>query len=57
MNIADMRFPRQLEADGSGEIIRGELMARTSKLWAGSTIDVPAQSRHDVVGTFYMCKD
>ena len=41
MNISDMRFPRQLEADGSAEIIRGELMARTSKLWAGSEIDVP----------------
>ena len=41
MNISDMRFPRQLEADGSVEIIRGELMARTSKLWTGSKIDVP----------------
>jgi len=41
MNISDMRFPRQLEADGSAEIIRGELMARTSKLWTGSEIDVP----------------
>ncbi len=41
MNIADMRFPRQLEAEGSAEIIRGELMTRTSKLWAGGKIDVP----------------
>ena len=41
MNISDMRFPRQLEADGSAESIRGELMARTSKLWTGSKIDVP----------------
>jgi len=41
MNISDIRFPRQLEADGSAEIIRGELMARTSKLWPGGNIDVP----------------
>ena len=41
MNISDMRFPRQLEADGSAEIIRGELMAHTSKLWTESKIDVP----------------
>ena len=41
MNIADMRFPRQLEAEGSAEIIRGELMARTSRLWAGGEIVVP----------------
>ena len=41
MHISDMHFPRQLEADGSAEIIRRELMARTKKLWAGSKIDVP----------------
>ena len=41
MNVSDMRFPRQLEADGSAEIIRRELMARTTKLWTGSKIDVP----------------
>lgn len=41
MNIFDMSFPRQLEADGSAEIIRAELMAHTAKLWAGSKIDVP----------------
>jgi hypothetical protein len=41
MNISDMRFPRQLEAEGSAEIIQGELMARTAKLWAESKIDVP----------------
>ncbi len=41
MNLSDMRFPRQLEADGSADIIRGSLMARTSKLWAGSSSDVP----------------
>ena len=40
MNIADMRFPRQLEADGSAERIRGGLMACTSKLWSGGTIEV-----------------
>jgi len=36
-----MRLPRQLEAEGSAEIIRGELMAHTSRLWAGSEIAVP----------------
>jgi hypothetical protein len=41
MNLSDMRFPRQLEADGSSEIIRRELMACTSKLWPGSKMDVP----------------
>jgi hypothetical protein len=41
MNLSDMRFPRQLEADGSVEIIRRELMVRTAKLWTGSNIDVP----------------
>ena len=44
MNISDMRFPRQLEADGSAETIRGELMARTSKIWPGGEIDVPVIS-------------
>ncbi len=41
MNISEMSFPRQLEADGSAETIRGELMARTSRLWPGGEIDVP----------------
>ena len=41
MNISEMSFPRQLEADGSAERIRGELMARTSRLWPGGEIDVP----------------
>ena len=41
MNLIDMRFPRQLEAEGSVEIIRRELMAHTARLWAGSNIDVP----------------
>ena len=41
MNISEMRLPRQLEADGSAESIRGELLARTSKLWPGGAIDVP----------------
>jgi len=41
MKIAEMRFPRQLEAEGSAERIRGELMARTSRLWAGGEIVVP----------------
>ena len=51
MNISDMRFPRQLEAEGSAEIIRGALMARTSKLWTGSTIDVPVITLSDAMET------
>jgi len=41
MNISEMRFPRQLEAEGSAESIRGELLARTSRLWPGGEIGVP----------------
>jgi len=41
MDISEMRFPRQLEAEGSAESIRGELTARTSRLWSGGEIDVP----------------
>ena len=41
MNISAMRFPRQLETDGSAEIIRKALLVRTTKLWAGSKISVP----------------
>ncbi len=41
MNVSDMRFPRQLEADGSAEILRRKLMVRTTRLWTGGKIDVP----------------
>ena len=41
MKISDMRFPRQLEADGSADMIRGVLMARTAKLWARGRGEVP----------------
>jgi hypothetical protein len=40
MNLSDMRFPRQMEADGTAEIIRRALMARTVKLWPGGDLDV-----------------
>lgn len=40
MNLSDVRFPRQLEADGTAEAIRGALMARTVKLWPGGDLDV-----------------
>jgi len=46
-----MRFPRQLEADSSAEIIRGELMARTSRLWTGGSIDVPVISLSEPMKT------
>jgi hypothetical protein len=35
MNLSDIRFPRQLEADNTAETIRQTLMARTVKLWPG----------------------
>ncbi len=41
MNLSDLHFPRQLEADGSAEKIRERLTTRTQKLWAESAIDVP----------------
>jgi hypothetical protein len=40
MNLSDIRFPRQLEADNIAEIIRQALMARTVKLWPGGHLDV-----------------
>jgi hypothetical protein len=41
MNLSDISFPRQLEADGSAEKIRRQLMAHTIKLWEGSKTDIP----------------
>lgn len=40
MNLSDIRFPRQLEADDTAEAIRKALMARTVKLWPGGDLDV-----------------
>ena len=40
MNLSDIRFPRQLEADKIAETIRQALMARTVKLWPGGHLDV-----------------
>ena len=40
MNLSDIRFPRQLEADGAEETIRKVLMASTLKLWPGGDLDV-----------------
>lgn len=40
MNLSDIRFPRQLEADGNAETIRQALMASTAKLWPGGSLDV-----------------
>jgi hypothetical protein len=41
MNLSAIRFPRQLEMDGSADMIRRTLMSHTTKLWAGSAVDVP----------------
>ena len=40
MNLSDIRFPRQLEADDTAETVRKALMARTVKLWPGGDLDV-----------------
>jgi len=40
MNLSDIRFPRQLEVDGTAETIRQALMACTVKLWLGGDLDV-----------------
>jgi dsDNA-binding SOS-regulon protein len=40
MNLSDIRFPRQLEADDTAEAIRQALMARTVKLWPGGDLYV-----------------
>jgi hypothetical protein len=40
MNLSNIRFPRQLEADETTETIRKALMARTVKLWPGGDLDV-----------------
>jgi hypothetical protein len=41
MNIADIRLPRQLEADNADKTIHQMLISRTSKLMPGGKIDVP----------------
>jgi hypothetical protein len=41
MNIQTIHFPRQLEADGLAEKIREALLRRKTKLWQGSTTEVP----------------
>jgi hypothetical protein len=41
VNLSDMRFPRQLEADYSPDAIRRALMGSTAKLWSGGNLDVP----------------
>jgi hypothetical protein len=40
MNLSDIRFPRQLEADDTAEAVRKALMARTVKLRFGGDLDV-----------------
>ena len=51
MNISEMRFPRQLEADGSDEVIREELMARTAQLWSGGEVVAPVISLSEPMKT------
>jgi hypothetical protein len=47
MNLSDVRFPRQLEADDTAEAVRKVLMARTVKLWPGGDLDVAVITMND----------
>jgi hypothetical protein len=41
MDLADIRFPRELEADGSAETIRTVLGVRMAQLWPGGDLSAP----------------
>ncbi len=41
MNLFDINFPRQLEADGSAEKIREALAVRETRLWPEGKMNVP----------------
>ncbi|MEE9913143.1 MAG: hypothetical protein K4571_15635 [Deltaproteobacteria bacterium] len=41
MNLSDMKFPRQLEADGSKEKILQALVTRKTRLWPDGKMEVP----------------
>jgi hypothetical protein len=47
MNLSDMRFPRELEADYSPDVIRHVLTDRTDKLWLCGDLDVPMIAMKD----------
>lgn len=47
MNIADIRLPRQLEADNSAEAILHELISCAAKLIPGGKVDVPVIKWND----------
>lgn len=38
---ANVRFPRQLEADGTAAAIRQALLAHTARIWPGGGLEVP----------------
>jgi len=44
MDLTTLRFPRQLEADGTEEKVRRALTARTERLWSGGVSEVPVLS-------------
>jgi hypothetical protein len=41
MNLSDMKFPRQIEAEYGPDIICQTLMGHTVKLWSRGNLDVP----------------
>jgi hypothetical protein len=49
VSLSNYRFPRQLEADHSPEVIRQALMDSTVKLWPGGDVDVPLVAMTDAL--------
>ena len=49
MNLKTMRFPRQLEADGSAEKIREVLAVRTTRLWPDGKMEVPVLNINELL--------
>jgi hypothetical protein len=47
MHPSDIKWPRELEADGTAEITNRVLWARTIRLWPGSDFFIPVLSMND----------
>jgi len=47
MNLSDIRFPRQLEAEDTAGNIRQALMARTVNLWPGGDLNISVITMSD----------
>ena len=47
MNLAGMRFPRQMEAHYGPDVISQALMGRASRPWSGGALDIPLIAMKD----------